>query len=397
MPQLIIALLLFALAIWLAVMAVGVAVAAIPSWGAGTLTAIVALLLIWKVKINKLTSRQRLSDSVSLSVNGSRVHWHLKESGDPTGKQLDPEVAFACLLGAANAGCVGYFIYEKASSSDKPFFLIAIIVSALAVPWFIAKVRPRRLYDCWLKSRVGRVMGAFDSTLSDMDELRNIESSIGNLAGQLRIAFAADYVTEVEEHVRSHQVELVFERAAFSQFMNTRLQSAREDHDQLKRGHGRIQEMEKLYLQTAREVNRTNSVSLITESDWLGAGLKPENLPTLLSARKWDEFSQACTMMIDEMTALRECADKHAGTRAESADSGAIPNRITRAEALRILGLSEGATFPTIERARKEAIKKFNVDHRQTLEPHIRELVEEKFKQVNIAFDFLKSEYRATR
>ena len=70
---------------------------------------------------------------------------------------------------------------------------------------------------------------------------------------------------------------------------------------------------------------------------------------------------------------------------------------MTRAEALRILGLPKGATFAEIERARKDAVKKFNVDHRQTLEPHIRELVEEKFKQVNMAFDFLKSEFQATR
>jgi hypothetical protein len=397
MPQLIIALLLIALAIWLAVMAIGVALAAIPSWAAGTVIAFVVLLLIWKAKIDKLTSRQKLGDAVLFSVNGSRVHWHLKDNGDPTGKQLDPEIVLACFLGAASAGFVGYFIYDKASSSDKPFFLIAIIVSALAVPWFIAKLRLRRLYNHWLKSRIGRVMGAFDSTLSGMDELREIESSIGNLAGQLRIAFAADYVTEMEQHVHSHQVELVFERAAFSQFMNTRLQSARKDHEELERGLGTVQEMEKLYLQTAREVNRTNSVSLITESDWLGAGLKPENLPTLLSVRKWDEFRQASAMMKDEMTARRERARKHTGTRSESADSGAVPNRMTRVEALRILGLSEGATFAQIERARKEAVKKFNVDHRQTLEPHIRELVEEKFKQVNMAFDFLKSEFQATR
>jgi hypothetical protein len=102
-------------------------------------------------------------------------------------------------------------------------------------------------------------------------------------------------------------------------------------------------------------------------------------------------------MMKDDMAALMERARKHKGMRADSPDAGAVPNRMTKADALRILGLSDGATFPAIERARKEAVKKFNVDHRQTLEPHIRELVEEKFKQVNMAFDLLKAEFHATR
>jgi arginine exporter protein ArgO len=60
MPQLIIALILIALAIWLAVMGVAVAFAAIPSWAAGMIVAGIVLLLIYQVKIDRLTSRENL-------------------------------------------------------------------------------------------------------------------------------------------------------------------------------------------------------------------------------------------------------------------------------------------------------------------------------------------------
>ena len=81
---------------------------------------------------------------------------------------------------------------------------------------------------------------------------------------------------------------------------------------------------------------------------------------------------------------------------APSSEAGTASNRMTKEQALKILGLAASATFADIKSARMEAVKKFNVDHRQGLEPHIRALVEEQFKQVNTAFDLLKTEFPAT-
>jgi len=69
--------------------------------------------------------------------------------------------------------------------------------------------------------------------------------------------------------------------------------------------------------------------------------------------------------------------------------------RMTRDEAFKVLGLPPNADFEAVQTARKEAIRKFNVDQRQDLEPHIRDLVEEKFKQVNMAYDILKADRQA--
>jgi hypothetical protein len=95
-----------------------------------------------------------------------------------------------------------------------------------------------------------------------------------------------------------------------------------------------------------------------------------------------------------EVTEKKESKENQNGeTKEERPKDPPRPSRMTKEEALKILGLSVGATFADVQTARKEAIKKFNVDHRQELEPHIRELVEEKFKQVNMAYDYLKAAF----
>lgn len=96
---------------------------------------------------------------------------------------------------------------------------------------------------------------------------------------------------------------------------------------------------------------------------------------------------------LEILSELQERSRKFKGAGANSSESGPAPSRMTKDMAFRILGLSNGATFSDVQAARKEAIKKFNVDHRQDLEPHIRDLVEEKFKQVNMAYDFLKAAF----
>jgi len=397
MPQLIIGLILILLAIVLAVIAVAVVIVAIPGWAAGTMLGGIVLLLTYQARIARLTSRENLGAAVFFSINGSRVHWHLKDTGDASSKQLDPEVVLCALLGAACAGVVGYFLYLQARQPDKWLFQVAIVVSALAVPWCIVKLKPRKIYERWLRSRVSRVMGAFDSTLAGIDELRELEASVGSLAGQLRIAFPADYATEVEQHVNSHQVELVFERAAFSQFMDARLQSARKDNEELERGLRTIQEMENLYLQTAHEVNRTNSISMITESDWLGAGLKPENLPTLLSARKWDEFHNAVALMRDDMIALKEKARKRGEQPDDATETQFESNKMTKDKAMDILGVSGDVCIAEIQKLRKEFAKIYHSDRRQTSGAQTREAAAKRHADINAACDFLEDELHAKR
>jgi hypothetical protein len=119
-------------------------------------------------------------------------------------------------------------------------------------------------------------------------------------------------------------------------------------------------------------------------------------------AKDWKTFREVCK------TELKQCAEeinillkpKEEKRKEEKPPPKEPPpkepppsNRMTRETALKVLGLSNGATVDQIQAARREAIKKFNVDHRQELEPHIRDLVEEKFKQVNVAYDYLKAAF----
>jgi len=60
-----------------------------------------------------------------------------------------------------------------------------------------------------------------------------------------------------------------------------------------------------------------------------------------------------------------------------------------RKEAYKLLEVDKNATKEEIKKAYRTAVKKWNVDQRQHLEPHIREKIEEQFKKVNLAFEIL--------
>jgi hypothetical protein len=183
-------------------------------------------------------------------------------------------------------------------------------------------LNPRRFYEWRLIKRVTPIIGAQDSNIDGMDELRALELSASKIAEKLKMKYAGNFVAQVEQYVQGHQAELLFERRALSEFVGERSR-----------------------------------------------------------------------LLVSEMSAFQGRANGDGG-RASSSETGAASNRMTRAQALKILGLPGNATFADIKSARMEAVKKFNVDHRQDLEPHIRDLVEEQFKQVNTAFDVLKAEFQ---
>jgi hypothetical protein len=321
MPKSIATFLVIGLAILLALIALTPVVVMLHCWIGGIVFGLTDLFLNYHYKIKKKILRENLPGAVSFSVLGSNLHWQPRN--DSKTKKFDSEIIQPSLIGAAFAAAIGYFEYSDTHPSRKAIFWIAVFLGTLCVPLSLVLLNPRKFYEWRLIKRARPIIGAQDSTIDGMDELRAHQLSASKLAEKLKIRFAGNSVAQVGQYVQDHQTELLFERTALSQFV-----------------------------------------------------------------------AERSRLLVSEMSAFQGRANGGSG-RASSSETGAASNRMTKEQALKILGLPSSATFADVKSARMEAVKKFNVDHRQDLEPHIRDLVEERFKQVNTAFDLLKAEFQA--
>lgn len=64
--------------------------------------------------------------------------------------------------------------------------------------------------------------------------------------------------------------------------------------------------------------------------------------------------------------------------------------QITKEKAFKLFGLETTATKEEIRAKYKELVKKYNSDHRADLEEHIKELLDNKMKEINVARDYLR-------
>jgi len=264
-------------------------------------------------KIKKMTLRENLPGAVSFSVVGCNLHWQPRN--DSKSKKYDSDIILPSFYGAVFSLILGYAAYSDTHPPRKILFWSAVLLGAVCVPLVIALLNPRRFYEWRLIRRVKPIIGAQDSHIDGMDELRGLEMSASKLAEKLNVNFSRSSVAQVEQYVKDHEAELLFERTALAGFV-----------------------------------------------------------------------AERSRLLVSEMSAFQG--------RTGSSETGTDSNRMTKEQALKILGLSGSATFADVKNARMEAVKKFNVDHRQNLEPHIKDLVEERFKQVNMAYDFLKTEFQ---
>jgi hypothetical protein len=370
MPQLIIALLVIILVIGLAALAFGVLIAAIPSWIAGMIFGGGILLIVCQTKITELTTKENLGSVIDLSISNSNIHWNLRDTANVSIKNL---ILFCSLLGAACAGVIGYFLFLNASESDKGFFAIAIVVSSLAVPFCFAKLRPHKMFEKGLRNRVTQIMAAFDQTVGNMDELQKLETSIHSLAGQLQLAFPVNYTAEVEQYVRSHQSELVFERATFSEFVNARIELARKDKEELDLASQQMELANIEYKETLPIVTKSRWSPYVERLDGINKYLHTTNLTDFLANRSWDDFKIAIADGIEEMKLLGEDAKRHQTTGGGEKSQTSM----SREEALKMLGLSENYSREEVAESHRKLVRRFHTDHASDLTAPLIEEVEE--------------------
>ncbi len=149
-----------------------------------------------------------------------------------------------------------------------------------------------------------------------------------------------------------------------------------------------------LYKETEKEVNKTLIPTMINELYDIYTGLHSENMNDLIINGSDTNFQNIINSVVTELNRLKKLAieaQKRGYTDEENEyshyDEG--NGEMTKEKAFEILGLKINASKEDIKKAYRDLVKKYNTDQRTRYEDHVKQMLEDKMKEINRAKDYL--------
>lgn len=152
----------------------------------------------------------------------------------------------------------------------------------------------------------------------------------------------------------------------------------------------------KLYKETQTEVNKTLIPTLLNELVDVHKDLhsaKMDKLITSGSLPKFEESIDSIKFNLNRLKNLARKAQREKDAREKNKYQSSTENteKMTYARAFKVLGIPQTATKEEIKKAYRGLVKKYNSDQRANLEEHIKEMLDDKIKEINNAKDYLSS------
>lgn len=151
-----------------------------------------------------------------------------------------------------------------------------------------------------------------------------------------------------------------------------------------------------LYKDTQREVNKTLIPTLINEVDDINTGLHSDNMNDLIINGSLTDFQNIINSIESELNRLKKLAlDAQAKGFTDDGNeytySNENDNKMTKEKAFELLGIKLTASREEIKKAYRDLVKKYNTDQRIHYEDHIKQMLEDKMKEINCAKDYLST------
>jgi DnaJ-domain-containing protein 1 len=282
---------------------------------------------------------------------------------------------------------------------------ILVCLAGLVIWWGAFKIpaehvgmtRNKKLYAAgWHFHILGRFMRMVLVDLPGLekrvsDEVRsNIKDrldSIESVAGEMGFSFQVSIGATIRNFIDGNKEGLLLGTADMGPLLANITKLADADLSNLRVAKASHEKALAAYEIAAKEIHNSGSGSLLRSLDRAHDGLFSTNWEQLLQKRLWLDFNDIMRGAELELQEMKRLASSSQQTKEEPAPVSGMSTD----HALRVLGLQDGANADQIKKAYRDAVKKYNVDQRQSLEDHIRNLVEEKFKEINAAYRILNA------
>ena len=349
-------------------------------------------------RIHRLNSHGTLARIITVRFDGQKINWDLEESEIELYAKAKLATFFSIILGLISIWLTLSIIHKKGAFNEltrfSPDFNLAIgyIISVIVVIVTIIKSKPVETFKDSIWERASYLVSQTNTQLERIQELRSLETSIKSIAYQLKISFPVDFKTEIQEFVNTHKNELLSDTTELNNLIVENIKRAEEDRIYLEKANNLYRAAMKLYTVVAIEVNWTGSMPLIKEMEYDYEGLASENLKSLLPNRKWDDFHDIVNEIMRDLQRLRDLAIKYQEEGYKEGTNGYNGYKIETDEekAYRIMEISPAASDEEIKKAYRQLALNYHPDNAEQTTVGIKKLAEERFKEINWAYDFLK-------
>ncbi len=354
------------------------------------------ILYLFRVnRVNRLNSHGTLARMLVVQFDGQRLHWDLEESQIERYAKARLATFISILAGISSIWVILIIINKKYAFNDLTRvssdvkLVMCFIISGIVVVATSVRAKPVENLKDAIWERAGYLVRQTNTQLERIKELVALETSIKSIAYQLKVSFPVDFNTEIREFINTHKNELLSDTADLNKLISKNIEQAHGDRIHLEKAKNLYRAAMKLYTVVAIEVNWTGSMPLIKEMEYDYEGLTSENLKFLLVVRKWDDFRDIVNEIMIDLQRMRELAIKY---QEEGFKDEANGYRIETEEekAYRIMEISPAASDEEIKHAYRQLALNYHPDNAEQTTRGIKKLAEERFKEINWAYDFLK-------
>lgn len=365
----------------------------LPIWG-GALALIILILFLFRLqRMHCLNSPRILSKVITVSFDGQKLNWSLNESQIERHANAGLAVFFCTLIGIISIWLIQNIFYNNEAFQGITFFekkipakvsfIVSYILSGIVVIITIIMSKPREILLNSIRKRINHLMSKINLQVERIKELRTLENSIKSITSELNVHFPIDFQTEIQEFISVHKDELLSDTTEMNKLIEKNIEQAQEDNQQLEKANDLYKAAMELYTQTAHEVNKTGSISLIKDLEHDYEGLISENLKSMLLYRKWENFNYGLNSIITHLYRLNELAIKYQKEGYEK-KAESFKEETDEEKAYRILNIHHDVTNEQIKRVYKALAGIWHSD-RKTIKSETR------IKDIIWAYHFLRN------
>lgn len=298
-----------------------------------------------------------------------------------------------CFMAFGIAAMVRDVPFSDSLPDEAGVFIFLIVIISLPLYYFIPNGIRYHFYMIKIKEKeYKKRQKQFANEVTE--NILSIENDITNISKELGLEFRVFFKKNVEDYITNHDWRVLAKDKIFNRLLNEQTNLARVDQTNFRKALKTFKDAEIFFTDVSRDVNKTASIPLIRELDYLYKYLSSPNIKSLLLDKKWNEFEKIIKSILNDLKSLRETAIKYqeSGINDEDFDDGYNSNELddtimTADKAREILGISPTLPYNKIKEVYRKLSAIYHPDSSIVED-------EERMKKINEAMHFLEEERR---
>lgn len=240
--------------------------------------------------------------------------------------------------------------------------------------------------------KVSRVTGEFTAAAEQLQAVAAAEREIRGIADEIGVQWPLGMSEDIGDYVLREREALLMNGKEFRRRVSAATEQARADGTMLKKAKASVDETIGCFKRTALVVNRSGAITLIREMEAMHEAMDSSEMMSLLLQRKWSEFDDVHREMRTDLQRIERQAREYSAQEAPQPTTGpqnALEN------ALKILGVTAEMSMDAMKKRYRELVMDYHPDKAHQATPAIQALTAERFKEIQQAWDVVRSELQA--